>query len=208
MNQRFSPAFESFTSSWSFGRAPRTVPALAILLICQALPVHSQQPPPNPAPYIEAIDRIDFLVGEWRGEGWTITGPNQRETFSSWEKVEKKLDGAALLIEGLHYATRDTKQTTPVHHALATISWSERDQKYRFVSALSNRDGGTFSGFVNDDGAFVWEIALPERRMRYVISIDEQGRWSEDGSLTSDGGKNWFPFFHMRLSKIASSAKK
>ena len=193
---RTPTAASAVNSRSSYWRAAR------LCLLLAVAPLTAQMPATDPEPYRQAIHRIDFLVGEWRGEGWTMTGPNKREAFRSWEKVERRLGGAALLVEGRHFSMADSKDAVPAHHALATISWSERKQKYRFSSALFNRDGGEFQGFVDANGAFVWEISVPGRTMRYVIALDEKGRWSEDGSMSTDGGKNWFPFFHMTLEKI------
>ena len=171
------------------------------------VPLGAQAPPSRPEIYQAAIDKIDFLVGEWRGEGWIMVGPGQRESFDSWERVVEVLGGSALLIEGKHFdqdegGREGDEGAAPVHHAMATVSWSEADQKYRFASALYDRDAGTFDGWVDDEGRFVWQIEVQGRTMRYVIGLDEQGRWVEDGNISMDGGTNWFPFFHMTLERV------
>lgn len=175
---------------------------LALLSGFASLPLTAQGPPSKPELYRAAIDRIDFLVGEWEGSGWIMVGPGQREAFDSWERVTEALGGSALLIEGRHYDQNAGEDAAPVHHALATVSWSEAEQKYRFVSSLYDRDGGSFEGLVDDQGRFVWQIEIPGRTMRYVIGLDDRGRWVEDGEISMDGGTNWFPFFHMTLERV------
>ena len=41
----------------------------------------------------EAMKKLDFLVGEWKGEGWMEFAPGQRRTFRGTEVVQSKLDG-------------------------------------------------------------------------------------------------------------------
>lgn len=162
----------------------------------------AQMPPSEPQVYRDALDRVDFLVGEWEGSGWIMMGPGQRETFRSWERVREMLDGSALLIEGKHFDSEAGDDAAPVHHALATLSWNQAEEKYRFVSSLYDRDGGTYEGWVDDEGRFVWQIEVPGRTMRYTIWLDEQGRWVEEGKISMDGGTNWFPFFGMTLDRV------
>lgn len=187
----------------TFPRTPRVpLSLIAVLTVGLGSVLQAQMPTSKPETYRAAIDRVDFLVGEWKGEGWIMIGSGERETFDSWERVTEALGGSALLIEGKHFDQDAGESAAPVHHALATLSWSEATQKYRFVSSLYDRDGGSFDGWVDDEGRFVWQIEVPGRTMRYVIGLDEQGRWVEDGKISMDGGTNWFPFFHMTLAPV------
>ncbi len=182
------------------------VAAASAVCLVQGSPTLAQLPMGDPEPYRSAIDRIDFLVGEWEGSGWMAFGPDQREEFTSREIVEERLGGSVLLVEGIHRApAAEGSGERLVHHALATIGWSAAEQEYRFASTLYNRDGGTYRGWVDDDGAFVWQLEVAGRIMRYVIHIDAQGRWVEDGKISMDQGGNWFPFFHMTLERVGGA---
>ncbi len=48
---------------------------------------------------------------------------------------------------------------------------------------------------------FVWGFETPRGMMRYTITLDAQGRWSESGERSADG-QTWQPFFAMTLDRI------
>ncbi|HUS19820.1 MAG TPA: hypothetical protein VMZ25_09235, partial [Terriglobales bacterium] len=74
---------------------------------------------PDPVAQAQQVKKLDFIVGEWSGEGWMDLPGGVRETFTSWEKIQSKLDGVALLVEGLHKSKATGKV---VHQTLAVIS--------------------------------------------------------------------------------------
>jgi hypothetical protein len=172
---------------------------VAAWLAVTATTVAAAQPPapPDPTAQREAMARLGFLVGEWEGEGWISRGPDQRETFRSWERVQVKLGGTVLLVEGLHKAMEDGRV---VHDALAMISWHPEEGRYRVDSYLANGRGGVFPGEL-EDGAFTWTPSVPGGpRIRYTFRLDEEGRWFETGEISTDG-QGWRQFFEMRLVK-------
>jgi hypothetical protein len=46
-----------------------------------------------PAAQRDAMKKLDFLVVEWKGEGWMEFAPGQRRTIRGTEIVQRKLDG-------------------------------------------------------------------------------------------------------------------
>ena len=62
-----------------------------------------------------------------------------------------------------------------------------------------NRDGGSFSGRV-EDAAFIWGMSTPRGEMRYTIRLDDEGRWHEIGEYQGKDGE-WRQFFEMTLEK-------
>src|SRR5687768_1579949 len=89
---------------------------------------------------LEAMKKLDFLVGNWEGEGWMLY-PGGREVFKGTETVQKKLQGKAILIEGKFV---DPKDGRVVHETLAILTYSEPAKKYVFQTYLFNRPGGIF----------------------------------------------------------------
>lgn len=162
-----------------------------------ALPafVAAQQPPPS----LEPMQRLAFLVGEWRGSGWMEYAPGQRGSFTSWERVESKLGGRILAVEGRHYADIPGQaEPSLVHHAYGVFF--HQPDGYRFRTWLANGHAGDFAASF-DGGAFVWGYDDPRwGPVRYTITLSEQGEWVEVGDVDVEG--SWRRFFEMRLARV------
>jgi hypothetical protein len=163
-------------------------------------PRQGQPPSPTLPAQKEAMQKVAFLVGQWKGTGWMMMGPGRRDEFLSTETVESRLDGLVLIIEGVHESSDPARKGLVVHHALAELSWDARASGYRFRSHLATGEESDFPGKVVD-GAFVWNLDTPVGKMRYTIKLDAQGRWSESGERSTDG-QTWQPFFGMTLDRV------
>ena len=169
----------------------------AIALLCGTM--LAQAPPaPDPAAQAAQIKKLDFMVGEWQGEGWMDMPGGARETFTSWEKVQSKLEGVALLVEGLHKSKATGKV---VHQTLAILSFDEAAKNYRFRTSLANGRSGDYTGKVVADNVFEWGMDTPRGRIRYTIKLNDKGEWSEVGEFSADS-TNWRKFFEMTLRKV------
>src|SRR5947209_7734262 len=105
---------------------------VAVLLLTVGAGSSSAQPP-APAAQREAMKKLDFLVGQWKGEGWMEFAPGQRRTFKGTEVVQSKLDGLLLAVEGLHRGqVGATGEEAVVHHAFALVSYDGQAKRYRF----------------------------------------------------------------------------
>ncbi len=154
-------------------------------------------PPPDPAAQSAQVKKLDFIVGEWNGEGWMDMPGGAREIFTSWEKVQSKLDGLALLVEGLHKSKATGKV---VHQTLAVLSYDEPAKNFRFKTNLANGRAGDFTGSVPSDNVFVWGMDSPRNKIRYTITLNAKGEWFEIGEYSADGA-TWRKFFEMTLRK-------
>jgi hypothetical protein len=148
----------------------------------------------------EHMEAVAFMVGNWSGEGWIVTGPGGPQKFSSHETIEAKLDGLVLTIDGVHTSLEENNLGQPVHHAFAVLSWDDTVGAYSFQSHLADGRSGDFKGHFAD-GAFVWGMEIPDRSIRYTITIDDQGRWTEIGASATDG-QTWQKFFEMTLQRV------
>jgi hypothetical protein len=172
-------------------------PVVAVLLAFPALAA-AQPAMPSPSPArLDAMRKIAFLEGAWKGEGWFQMGP-QKMTFRSSELVTSKFDGLVLVVEGRHTSGPAGSERV-VHDALGVLTAAD-DGSYSFSTWLANGRGGIHQGEWKD-GAFVWgmENAM-QGKVRYTIRRDAQGRWYETGESSRDGS-TWTQFFEMTLSK-------
>jgi hypothetical protein len=156
----------------------------------------------QPAAQVQEMKKLDFLVGEWRGEGWTEFVPGQRRTASVTEKAQSKLDGTLLLLEGLGKTKPPGKQEEiVVHHALGVISYDANAKLYRLKSWLADgRSTDAEASFI-EGGAFQWRFQAPQASIRYTLKLNEKGDWFERGEMSLDG-KMWRQFHEMTLQRI------
>lgn len=146
-----------------------------------------------------AMAPLAWLIGEWEGEG-TMRSRTGSDVASVREKVEGRLDGRVLVIEGVG-RDRVAGSGKVVHHAFGVLSYDPEKRRYLFRAF---RDGGVMdaeSSFA--DGVFTWEIAIPNGRSRYRIR-QEGAEWVETGEYSLDGS-TWRPFFEMRLHRVSAS---
>ena len=175
------------------------IPILALSLLLAAAPAAAQAPD-HSAAAAEAMQRLAFLHGTWRGEGVTMMGPGQRESAAVLETARPRLDGAVLLVEGLGWkGTQGAADYQVVHQALGVVSYDERRGGW---AMRAYRGGGWVDADVTvGDGEMVWAFDQPGAgRIRYTIRMDEQGRWHEVGDRSPDG-QRWHRFFEMRLTR-------
>jgi hypothetical protein len=155
--------------------------------------------PPAPAVQQDAMKKLDFLVGQWKGEGWMDVA-GQRRTFKGTEVVQRKLDGLLLAIEGLHRGqVGDKGEEGIVHNAFALVSYDDKAKRYRFQAFTSR---GTYEDAVAtvSKEKLVWGMKVPQfGEIRFTIKLDK-GRWLETGEVSRDG-KTWQQFFEMTLRR-------
>jgi Protein of unknown function (DUF1579) len=160
----------------------------------------AQPPAPDPAAQLSRMEKLGFLVGTWEGEGWMVTGPAGRRSAHGTETVESRLGGLVLVIEGKFTSPESGE---PVHQALGVLSWDPGAETYRFRAFLADGRAAESEGRFAD-GAFTWNPpAPPGMEIRYVLRLDDQGRWFEVGEMSRDGGETWNQFMEMTLKKAA-----
>src|SRR5262249_48103511 len=100
-------------------------PVMSTRLFCSAIVilagvVNTGQGQPPVAAQREAMKKLDFLVGQWKGEGWMEFAPGQRRTFKGAEVVQRKLDGLLVSMDGEHRGQVGGKgEEVVVHSAFA-----------------------------------------------------------------------------------------
>lgn len=175
----------------------------ALLLLMLVLPaaLYSQTTAPV-APALE-MKKLDFLVGQWQGEGWILLGPGKRRTFRQTETVQRKAEGTVLMIEGLGKGKIDDKgEEVTIHSAFAVISFDKEAKVYRWRAFKG--DGTSFDVQPQvSDNLLVWGFKDARAGdIRFTIKLNEKGQWTEIGELSRDG-RTWLKFFEMTLKRAS-----
>ncbi|MDX2033009.1 MAG: hypothetical protein SF339_20195 [Blastocatellia bacterium] len=166
---------------------------LALLMLVLSTGAFAQAPAPAA---ITEGKRLEFLVGEWKGEGWMELGPGNRKTFVQSESVQRKLGGTLLMIEGVGKSGE-----TIVHNALALISFDAKSNG--FVMRAYRADGNWIDPQISvAERSLLWGFKDPRFgvEIKYTINVTEAGQWVEIGEMSRDG-KAWRQFFEMKLQR-------
>ena len=143
-----------------------------------------------------SMDGLESMTGCWQGEGWSRQRTEVKK-FKSTELVEFKAGRTVLAITGRHF---DIDTSQPVHDAFAIVSPATEGDGYRFRSFLASGQSGEYPAAIKD-GAFVWELPIPNGGMvRYTIHI-EKDTWRETGQFSPDGNQ-WHETFGMNLKRV------
>ena len=167
-----------------------------VLLVCSPLTAQTLS-----TTNLEEMKKLEFLVGNWQGEGWMEFGPNERHKASVTESVQSKLGGRVLIIEGLGKAKlANRNEEVVVHNAFAFLYYDQTAKRYGMRAFLAN--GNVADAETNyRDGIFEWGLQIPQGKVRYKIKLNDQGQWFEVGEISQDG-KTWRQFFEMTLSRV------
>lgn len=144
----------------------------------------------------DEMRKLDFLVGEWKGEATVQMGPGKSEHVQQTERVQSKLGGKLIVIDGL-----GKKDGEVAHEALGIISWDEAKKAYRF-DAWTAREGYVQARMdIGENNTATWGFDTPQGgKVRYTIRLTEKGEWNEIGEFSRDG-ERWMKFFEMTLAK-------
>ena len=174
---------------------------ILFFLLTLTLPAPSSAQNPTPS-QLQEMKKLDFLIGEWKGEGWTEFVPGQRRTSPITEIVQPKLGGVILLVEGLAKTkVPDKQEEVVVHNALGVISYDASAKLYRVRSYLADgRSTDAEARFV--EKGFQWGFQAPQgMSIRYTVKLTDKGEWSETGEMSRDG-QTWRQFHGMILERV------
>jgi hypothetical protein len=174
------------------------ISAVIVLTGLSAFAQETRPPgPPRPVAQIEAMAKLAHMAGEWNGEGWMDMGA-RRATFRGGERVQSKLDGSVMLVEGSFFSTIGEREV-PVHTTLGVIWFDPASKKYRFNTWLATGTAGQHELELLESG-WRWQLETPRGgTMRYTTKLTED-EWLEIGERSTDGS-TWTQFFEMKLKK-------
>ncbi len=177
--------------------------ALMLLLLCAfAAPAFAQTLAAPAPPQLAEMKKLDFLAGQWQGEGWIVLGPGQRRTFRQTETVQNKVGGTVLLIEGLGKGkVPGQAEEVTIHNAFAVVSYDDQAKAFRWRAFRADGVEMDAAATVTERN-IVWGFRDPRAgEVRFTIKLNEAGQWFEVGELNRDG-KTWFKFFEMTLQRV------
>jgi hypothetical protein len=174
--------------------------SLAIALIAVAAPSSAQNlydPATRIAAQHEAMGRLSFMNGVWRGPAWTIT-PRGRHDITQTERIGGFLGDSVKVVEGRGYDADGSVG----FNALRVISYDPQARAYSMTSWAMGYSG-TFPLRVTDNG-YMWELpAGPGAIIRYTATI-EGDRLREIGHrIVGDGAP--VQVFEMNLRWVGTT---
>ena len=174
------------------------ISALCFLLVICCAPLLAQSANPSVA---SEMKKLDFIVGQWQGEGWIMLGPGQRYAFRQTENVQRKVGGTVLLIEGLGKSMDSSNAGAVVHNAFAVVSYDKEAKVFRWRAFRADGSSVDTEAKVSEN-MLVWGFRDPRGgNVRFTIKLNEKGQWFEVGEMSRDG-QTWLKFFEMTLNRV------
>lgn len=145
------------------------------------------------------MSKLSFMVGEWEGEGWSMTR-NGRETSRIHEKVECKLDCNILAVSGQGIKINpETMQSSIVHDAFGVITYDPGADRHMIRAYKQDNVVETEILFL-EEKLFQWQIPAPGGNVRFTVDFRDEDTWKETGEFSRDG-VNWMKSMEMELRK-------
>lgn len=167
---------------------------VAVLLSAASLAVAAQQPPDTTAAQRADMQKLGFLVGNWSGPVSVHRGPGEPLQLTQAEKIEYKLDGLVLLIEGKSTAADGSAP----FEALAIVAYDEASQGYR----IRAYEAGHYvdAGLTVVANGFSWEFDAGPAHIVNAMHLTAKGEWQETSDVTV-GGRPPFRSVEMLLTR-------
>jgi hypothetical protein len=161
----------------------------------------SGQERPDPAALAaaqrEAMSRLAFMDGQWRGPAWILLPSGEKHNLTQTERVGPFLGGAVRVIEGRGYEADGSIG----FNALAVVSYDPAKQAFSLRSYAMGQ-AGDYVLTPTADG-FTWEIPAGPMTIRYTAVI-KNGEWKEVGDRIPPNG-NPVRFFEMTLKRVGDT---
>jgi len=156
---------------------------------------------PDPAKVMatqqEAMQKLSFMDGIWRGNAWTMLPSGDKHSITQTERIGPFLDGSVKVIEGRGYDI-EGKVT---FNAFGTVSYNPATRIYTMHS-YAQGNVGDFVLTPAPDG-YVWEIPAGSMTIRYTATI-KGDTWKEVGDRILPGSQP-IRFFEMNLQRIGDT---
>jgi hypothetical protein len=167
----------------------------AVLIFCillLSLKNFSQAPKET----IDALKKLEFLEGVWKGKGWIMMEGNKQH-FNETETVKLRTGGTLLQIDV--FGTSVDNDSVIINNGLAIVNYDPQSKEYKMIFYQS--DASAAKATVKIIAGNTAEISIHRETgyTRFVIEAKNK-QWFEKGFSSSDG-KTWNQFFEMKLVK-------
>lgn len=120
------------------------------------------------------------LVGHWAGPAWFRQPDGTRHDVHQTERVELAAGGTVITIRGLGIEKMSDGTERTIHDAFAVV-FRDRDGRPA-MRAFTSQGQWIDATLELEPGKLTWRMQpVPEVSVRYVISVDAEGRWIERG---------------------------
>jgi hypothetical protein len=173
----------------------------SILISAAMLAAPPLQAQHGPNASAAAMQRLAFLVGEWRGPASMQMGPGAPVQVAQHELVTLAAGGTVLAIVGRGTISQGGTERV-VHDAFATVWYDETAERYRMRAHLATGQTVDAEPRVSRD-TLVWGFQHPQAgHIRYTVTLSPTGEWHEIGERSADGDSGWTRFLEMRLQRV------
>jgi hypothetical protein len=115
------------------------------------------------------------------------------------ETVERRLDGAVLLVEGRGTVQVPGGEERIVHHALGVVSFDPQSGAYSLRSYLGTGQSGEFA-LTLGESSVQWSREVPGGRIRNTARYTTS-EWHEIGEFSRDG-TSWTQVMELKLRRV------
>ena len=175
--------------------------ALALSLTVGVSLAAPAQERPNPAAMIaaqrDAMVRLTYMDGVWRGPAWIILPSGEKQTMTQTERIGPILDASVKVIEGRAYDPNGKV----IFNAFGTISVDPASKVYTLHSHAMGYVGD-FVLTLTSDG-YTWDIPAGPMTVHYTAVIKD-GAWHEVGDRIMPG-KDPVRFFAMYVKRVGDT---
>ena len=174
---------------------------LALLLLWVLPGVVSGQSPSTVSP--EAMRKLDFLVGEWKGKGWVYSLKEKMHEISQSIQVKSESGGLLLRIkDAKNY--KDSMLSTGLSSVMGipkcTISYDEQAKLYRWRPDAAKGRGNPFEAKLLEPRTLQLITHTSDGMARTTIKVTEDGEWHETFELLLSEG--WYKAQETFLKKV------
>jgi hypothetical protein len=136
---------------------------------------------PNIEAQRKAMQKLDFLVGEWSGQASAARGPGVILELNQTESAQLKLGGLLLMIEGIGRTKSDGNLAL---QALGLISFDDALGSYRMRAYNDGLWLETEVKLLDDGNGMSWGFSLGDISTKSILRINDKGEWTELAEIT------------------------